>query len=238
MFANAVGARFVGLVDMDARRRLARTGAPDIRGALDALAHGVVEDEDAVGLQRRLQEGFHGGIIDAPHFLIVVEILDDGGMADQRKAFAIQREIAGDQARVEDRDVVRFGQRGGFGFARRRIEGVGAGLSRSGREIVQLGGDEGKRLEFCLLQAHSAGLRCLFCLILVRPPGPTRCPSKIATLRLPAAANRENPCPKRPPNRTVFPALTRSSSRCEQRVTALPPCRWPRKTTGRRCRPR
>ena len=139
---------------MDARRRLARTGAPDIGGAVDALAHGVVEDEDAVRLQRRLQEGFHGGIIDASHFLIVVEILDDGGMADQRKTFAVQREVAGDQARVEDRDIVRFGQRGRFGFARRRIEGVGAGLSWRRREIVQLGGDEGKRFEFGLLQAH------------------------------------------------------------------------------------
>ena len=137
MFADAVGARHVGLVDMDPRGRLARTGAPDIGGALDALAHGMVEDDDAVGLQRRLQEGFHGGVVDAPHFLIVVEIPDDGGVADQRKAFAVQREVTGDQARVEDRNIVGFGQRSGFGFARRRIEGVGAGLSRGRRQIVQ-----------------------------------------------------------------------------------------------------
>ena len=163
MLAHAVGARFICLVDMDPRGRLARPGAPDIRGALDALAHGMVEDEDAVRLQRRLQEGFHGGVVDASHFLVVVEILDDGGMADQRKAFAVQRKVAGDQARVEDRNVVRFGQRGGFGFARRRIEGVGTGFSRGRREIVQLGGDEGKQFEFCLLQAHGGLLDSIVC---------------------------------------------------------------------------
>ena len=75
---------------MHPRRRLARPGAPDIGGPLDALAHGVVEDEDAVGFQRCLQEGFHSRVVDASHFLIVVEILDDGGMADQRKTFAVQ----------------------------------------------------------------------------------------------------------------------------------------------------
>jgi hypothetical protein len=32
-------------------------------------------------------------------------------MADQRKTFAVQREVAGDQARVEDRNIVGFGQR-------------------------------------------------------------------------------------------------------------------------------
>jgi hypothetical protein len=64
-------------------------------------------------------------------------------MADERKAFAVQRKVAGDQPRIEDRNIVRFGQRGRFGFARRRIEGVGAGLSECRRKIVQLGGNEG-----------------------------------------------------------------------------------------------
>src|ERR687895_2038787 len=123
---------------MDARSRLAWASAPDIGGAFHALAYGVIEDEDAVSFERRLQEGFHGGIVDVPYFLIVVEIPDDGRMANQRKALAVERKVCRDQARVEDRDVVRFGQRGGFGFARRRIESVGAGLSRRRREIVQL----------------------------------------------------------------------------------------------------
>jgi len=84
-------------------------------------------------------------------------------MADQRKALAIQRKVSGDQARVENRDIVRFGERGGFGFARRRIKGVGAGLSRCRRELVQFGRDEGKRFEFCLLQAHGVLLDSIAC---------------------------------------------------------------------------
>ena len=84
-------------------------------------------------------------------------------MADQRKTLAVQREVAGDLARIEDRNVVRFGQRGGFGFTRRRIEGVGAGLSRGRCEVVQLGGDEGERFEFCLLQAHGGLLDSIVC---------------------------------------------------------------------------
>jgi hypothetical protein len=221
MFANAVGARFVGLVDMNARGRLARAGAPDIGCALDALAHGMVEDENAIGFQRRLEEGFHGGIVDVAHFLLVVEILDDGGMADQRKAFAVQREVGGDQARVEDRDVVRLGQRGGFGLARRRIEGLGVGLSFCWREIVQLGVNEGKRLEFGLLQAHGGLLDSIVVLFdLGAGTRPDKTIPKIATLSLPATRKGENPCPKSRADRTVFSALTRSSSRASAALQA------------------
>jgi hypothetical protein len=51
-------------------------------------------------------------------------------MADQREAFAVQRKVAGDQARVENRDVVRFGQRGRLRLTRRRVVSIGARLSR------------------------------------------------------------------------------------------------------------
>jgi len=47
-------------------------------------------------------------------------------MPDQGKTLAVERKGVGDQPRIEDRDVVRFGQRGGPGFARRRIERIGS----------------------------------------------------------------------------------------------------------------
>src|SRR5207302_7551618 len=213
MFANTVGARFVGLIDMDAGGRLARTGAPDIGGALHALAHGVVEDDNAIGLQRRLQKSFHSGVVDASHFLVVVEILDDGGMADQRKTFAVQREVAGDQARIEDRDVVRFGQRGRFGFARRRIEGVGAGFSRRRREIVQLGRDERKRFEFCLLQAHGGLLDSIVCSVSSwSGRGASQGVSENSNDAIPGSRKREKSLSKAAAETTIFPLLTRSSS--------------------------
>jgi hypothetical protein len=62
-------------------------------------------------------------------------------MLDQRKTFAIEREAVGDQAPVEDRDIVGFGQRGGFGFAGRRIESVSPGLARRRRSAVTNGSD-------------------------------------------------------------------------------------------------
>jgi hypothetical protein len=43
--------------------------------------------------------------------------------------------------------------------------------------------------------------------------GPDKTILKIANLPFPAAANGENPCLKLWPNRIVFPAFTRSSSR-------------------------
>ena len=46
---------------MDARGRLPRPGASDIGSAFDALAHGVIEDEDAIRLQGRFQESLDGG---------------------------------------------------------------------------------------------------------------------------------------------------------------------------------
>ena len=114
----------------------------------------MVEYDDAVGLQRRAEKSFGGGIVDVPHLLIVVEIPDDGRVPDQGKTLAVQRKVARDQAGVEDRNLMGFGQRRRSGLARRRIEGVGAGFSGGRREVVELAGDEGKRLEFCLLQAH------------------------------------------------------------------------------------
>ncbi|MET3280865.1 hypothetical protein ABIF43_006354 [Bradyrhizobium japonicum] len=129
MLAHAVGAGDGGLVDMDTRRRLTRATIANIRGALDALAHGMVEDQDAIGLQRGTQERLDRGIVDRAYFLVVVKILHLGRMAHQRKAFAVERDIVRDQPRVEDRHLMRLRQRRALRLARRRIERVGARLA-------------------------------------------------------------------------------------------------------------
>src|SRR4051812_50036251 len=108
----------------------------------------MVEDDDAIGFQRCAQEGLDGGIVDRPHLFVVAEVLHPGWMPHQRKAFAVEREILRDQSRIEDRDLMRLRQRRALGLARRRIEGVGTRLAGNRREIVEFGGDEGKRFEF------------------------------------------------------------------------------------------
>jgi hypothetical protein len=142
MFAHAVRAGQFRLVDMDTRGGLPRTGAAHIGSTLDALADGMVKDNDAVGLQRRPEEGFGGGVIDAAHFLVVVEIPHDGRVTDQGKTLAVKRKAVRNQPRIEDRYLMRFGQRGGSWLAGRRIEGVGSGFSGGGRKIIELSGDE------------------------------------------------------------------------------------------------
>src|SRR3954452_18974603 len=96
---------------MDPRGRLARTGTAYIGSTLDALADRMVEYQDAIRLQGRPEKSFGGGIIDVPHFLLVVEILHDVRVPHQCKSFSVKRQIAGDQAGVEDRNLMRFGQR-------------------------------------------------------------------------------------------------------------------------------
>jgi hypothetical protein len=50
----------------------------------------VVEDEDAVRAQRRPDESFRRRIVDLADFPIVVEVPHGRGVANQRKAFAIE----------------------------------------------------------------------------------------------------------------------------------------------------
>src|SRR5215475_10207961 len=90
-----------GLVDMDARRRLTRTRAADVGCALNALAHGVIEDDDAIGLQLCTHKGFDGGVVDAPDFSLVVKILHRGGMPDELKALTVERECLGVETPVK-----------------------------------------------------------------------------------------------------------------------------------------
>ncbi|MGY2804477.1 hypothetical protein ACVIHF_001207 [Bradyrhizobium sp. USDA 4506] len=184
-----------GLVDMDARRRLARTTAADIRRALDALAHGVIEDEDTIRLQRRLQEGFHGRVVDVADFVLVVIVPHTGRMLDQRKALAVERETVGNQTPVKDRNIVGFGQRGGFGFAGRRIEGVGPGLARRRREIIQFSGHKRQRLDASLLKAHGDLPDSIVRAFDLGGAGRGgKVVAKIATLRFWNVPNGENPC--------------------------------------------
>src|SRR4030081_1877716 len=100
----------------------------------------MVEDQDPIRLQRRLEEGFDGRIVDAGNLLIVVEIPHGGRMPHQGKTLAVKRNAISDGARIENRKPVGFGQGRGPGFARWRIEGVGSWLFRSWHEIVEFGG--------------------------------------------------------------------------------------------------
>src|SRR6516165_8834359 len=97
MLADAVRPRGHGLIDMDAVRRLPWPFAADIGCAIDVLAHGVVEDEDPIRFQRRAQESFGGGIVDASDLVLVVEVPHRGGMLDKLKALAVQRKTAGNR---------------------------------------------------------------------------------------------------------------------------------------------
>jgi hypothetical protein len=100
MLTHSVCTRDIRLIDMDARRGLPRAAATYIRRTLDPFPHGVVKNKNAVGLERRLEECFCGGIIDVLDPFIVVEILDRSRMANERKALAIERKTAGDQTGI------------------------------------------------------------------------------------------------------------------------------------------
>src|SRR5262249_8768679 len=109
MLTHAILTRDDRLVDMDTGCRLARTRTTNIGRALDAPAHRVVEDEDTIGAERRAHEGFDRGIVDALDFGLVVKALHRGGMTDQLKAFAVEREALRNCTAVKDRDLVRLG---------------------------------------------------------------------------------------------------------------------------------
>jgi hypothetical protein len=151
MLANPIGAGCHGLVDMNAGRGLPRTGTANVRRAIDPLANGVIKDEDTIRLERRLNEGFRGRIVDAPHLLLVIKIPDRRGVADEREAFAIERESACNRTPVENRYLMRFRQRRRFPLAGRRIEGVGPWLAGRRRKIVELGDYKGKRFDLALV---------------------------------------------------------------------------------------
>ena len=154
MLANAVWARRHGLIDVDSCCRLSRTPAAQIGRAFDALADGMVEDDDTIRLQRRPDEGFRCGVVDAPHFLIVIEVLDRGRVPKQRKPLTIQRETCSALASVEDGDLMRFRQCRRPGFTRWWIEGIRPRFIRCRCKVVELGCYEGKRFDSCFLKAH------------------------------------------------------------------------------------
>src|SRR5262245_38664627 len=199
MLIDAVAPGKVGLIDMNARGGLPGTGTPYVIRAFDALAHGVIDYVDAVRVQRGAQEGFNGGVVDFPDFLIVVKILHDGRMPHQRKAFAVQRQVWRDRAGVEDGNGVRFGQHRALRLACRRVVGIGSRLAGRGSEIVQLAGNEGKRLDFLFLQAHGHLPDVDVFLILVAEGLPGSPPWKKTTLLSATRVAGEKPscgCPR------------------------------------------
>ena len=73
-------------------------------GAVDAAARGVVEDVDAVGAGRLLQDALDFGVVDAAHLLVVEEVAHgarDG--CTRAKPLASSDTSAGDRTRVVDR---------------------------------------------------------------------------------------------------------------------------------------
>src|ERR1700722_11269129 len=110
MLAHTVGAGCVGLIDVDPCRRLPGTASANIGRTFHPPAHRVIEDYDAVGAQRRLDEGFGRGIVDLPYLFVVVEVPNRRRMPDKRKTFAVERETVRDRAAVEHWQLMRFGQ--------------------------------------------------------------------------------------------------------------------------------
>src|SRR5205823_14497446 len=102
MLIDAIAARKVGLVDVNARGRLPRPATAHVGCPFHTLTYRVIEDEHAVRVQRGAQEDFDSGIVDLPDFLIVVKTLHGGRMPHERKTLAIQRRTCRDLPRVED----------------------------------------------------------------------------------------------------------------------------------------
>src|ERR1700730_14140084 len=109
---------------MNARDRLTQA-AVAIGRPLNALAYGMVEDEDPVGTGRGLDQPFRLGIVDVLDLVFVVEVLYRTFLPDQRKPVSIERNRLADRTDVRNRQTVRFRPDVRPGFAEWRIEGVG-----------------------------------------------------------------------------------------------------------------
>src|SRR5690242_7953955 len=135
MLTDTIGAGAIGLIDMHPGCRLARPGATDVSRAVHPLADRMVENDDAIGIERAADEGFRRWIVDVAYLLVVIEVTHAGRMPDQREALAIEREAVCDRTAVEHRHLVRFRQRRRFRLARRRVERIGARLAPDWRQI-------------------------------------------------------------------------------------------------------
>src|SRR5271166_4206107 len=76
--------------------------------AASAVAHIVVEHDDARRAERIAQQTLHLGVVDRLDFVEVIEVADGGRRLDQREAVAIQGELRLAASRVFDPHMVRI----------------------------------------------------------------------------------------------------------------------------------
>ena len=134
--------------------RLTRRSITQVSGTIDPPAHGVIEDEDAVGARDGLDESLGLRIIDALDLLVVVEILDRAFLQYKRKSLPVERHRLGDGTNIVDRKSVRLGRRVRPRLPWRRLESIGARPVSLRGKIVQIGGDKRQRLDLFVLQSH------------------------------------------------------------------------------------
>ena len=156
--AHALRARTCGVVDMHALHRLARRVAA-ILGAGHAAAHGVVEDVNAVGPGRLLQNSLDFRVVDAAHLLVVEEVAHGALVVHQGKAVGIERHLTGNRPCVMDRHLVRFVVRIAARHPRRRLKGIVARPLGHRHEVVHVGLDARQAGDDVGLQAHGHDLR-------------------------------------------------------------------------------
>ncbi len=150
------------MVDMHALHRLARRVAA-ILGAVDAAAHRVVEDVDAIGAGHLLQDLLHFGVVDTLHLFVVEEVAHRAPVIHQGKAVGIERHLAGNRAGVVDRHLVCLVVRVAARHAGRRLERVVARPIGHGHEVVHVGFDARQAGDDVGLQAHGQDLQNSSC---------------------------------------------------------------------------
>src|SRR5262249_49874692 len=97
--AHALRARARGVVDVDASRGLPHALAV-IERARDVPADRVVEDEDARGAGRVLDERLGLRIVDAANLVFALEVTHARVMSQDREALLVERRILGDWPEV------------------------------------------------------------------------------------------------------------------------------------------
>src|SRR6201999_3117275 len=106
--ADALRSRFRGVVDMDARRWLAGRAGRAVVRTEHAVAPRVIEDEDTGRAGCSGDSRLRLWVIDLANLVVIPEIVYGGLVLQEREAFAVERELRRDRARVVDRQRMAF----------------------------------------------------------------------------------------------------------------------------------
>src|SRR5258708_39604546 len=87
---------------------LPRTAIADIGRARNALAHGVIEDEDTVSTRRGLDQPLGLLVVNALDLVFVVKILYRAFLPNQGKPLAIERNRLADRPDIMNGQAVRL----------------------------------------------------------------------------------------------------------------------------------